>query len=114
MDAERLFTYTQRVFIERMRKDLSRCLLRPITVIFSVTSDGLVGVASFCADGTGRDGGPLASILTGPGIAGDGYSVEAANGSPLAEEIPFVYAVRVARRAALRSHCEPDRAQAGA
>lgn len=114
MDAEHLFTYTQRLVIERMRKDLSRHLLRPITAIFWTTSDKLVGIASFCIDGTGRDAGPLASILTGPVIAGGGYSVDAADGSPLVEGVSFVHAAQVARLAALRSHREPDRAQVGA
>jgi hypothetical protein len=114
MDAERMFTHTQRVIIERTRKDLVRHLLRPITVVFWKTSDGLVGIASFCVDGTGRDAGPLASISTGPVIAGDGYSVDAADGSPLAEGVPFVYAAQVARLAALRSHRETDRPRVGA
>jgi hypothetical protein len=104
MDAERLFTYTQRLVIERLRKDLSRRILRPITVIYWAPSDRLVGIASFCIEGAGRDAGPLASILTGPGIAGEGYAVDAGDGSPLAEGVSFAHAEQVARLAALYAH----------
>lgn len=105
------FTYTQRLIIERMRKDLTHCLLRPVSVVYWAPNDGFVSVASLCVEGTGQYTGPLASILTGPGIAGDGYATEAADGSTLATGVRFPDAAKIARLAAIRSYPALSREQ---
>lgn len=103
MTTQSPFTYTHRIVIERMRKALGRQLCRPVTVEYGRPAEGLVFDASFrIEDARGRARKPLASILTGPGIGGDGYSVLAADGTPLANGIRFHVAAQMAGFAASR------------
>lgn len=95
------FTYTQRTVLERVRKAMNRHASRLVTVNYGATDDGLVFAATLCL--SGPTDSPLVTILTGPGIGGDGYAVLAADGSTLANGVPFHIAATVAQSAACRA-----------
>ena len=86
-----------------MRKALGLQFCRPVTVEYGRPVEGLVFDALFRIEhARGRAPKPLVSILTGSGIGGDGYSVLAADGTPLANGIRFHVAAKMARFAASR------------
>lgn len=69
---------------------------------YGQTECGQFHDAALCVDEDGACGSPLVSLITGPGIAGDGFAVMGADGSSLADRATFTKALRVAQTVARR------------
>jgi hypothetical protein len=107
MQLQSAFT-AHRAAIEALRKELTRRVQRTVTIDYGATDDGREHDATFVVEelpegALGRPG-PLVSILTGPGIKGDGFVVMGSDGATLAEGVSLDRAVQSARFAAVREY----------
>ena len=97
------FTYTHRVILGRIKKALNRESSRSITLDYGVTEDRLIFHATLSVQkSSDHPKEPLAAVLTGPAVGGDGYAVLSADGSTLANGVTFHHAAKVVRSVAWR------------
>jgi hypothetical protein len=101
------FTPAARVVIADLCKELTRRVQRTVTADYGQTECGRYHDAALCVESLPADSwghpGPLASILAGPGIPA-GFVVLGADGTPVVEGVALGYAVKAARRSAMRRY----------
>ena len=107
MQLQSSFNDRQRADIESLRKELARRIQRTVTADYGQTECGLYHDAALCVEslpaGSWGHPGPLVSILAGPGVTG-GFTVLAADGSPVVEGVALGHAVQAARFEAVRRY----------
>lgn len=105
MQATTAFSPAAQAFIADMCNDLTKHLKCPVSADYGLTECGEVHDVALCIEslpaGSWGRPGPLASILTGPGIPG-GFVVLDARGVPTVDGVTLEVAVQAAKSGAVR------------
>jgi acyl-coenzyme A synthetase/AMP-(fatty) acid ligase len=105
MQATTAFSPAARAFIADLCNDLTKRLKCPVSADYGQTECGEVHDVALCVEslpaGSWGRPGPLASILTGPGIPG-GFVVLDAQGVPTVDGVQLEAAVQAAKSQAVR------------
>lgn len=109
MQATTAFSPAAQAFIANLCKDLTERLKSTVNADYGQTECGEVHDVALCVEslpaGSWGHPGPLASILTGPGIPG-GFVILDAQGIPTVEGVPLEVAVQAVKSEVVRGFRE--------